>query len=165
MPEREKRPVFVFLDENVPDAAEIVQERFRDSEGLKVMVFSFPDMLTDGPTLDAQVANNIRKRIYWKKYGIRKFLNKSPKPIFVIITLDLNFIEDVGNDLNYLGKKYHSFQFLSSKIKLLKNSIRFEENLPTELFVCRVFHEGNDKKKVLTEKVIQTLTDFLAAFD
>lgn len=153
-------PVFVFLDENIAHMDERIAEYFVENlpEEVKkfdLIIFPFPKKWKGQK--DFQNVISLKDLVFSQK-DIKSCLVNQPSPVFIFLTLDLNFIDDAG----------YGFENSDDKMAERENEVFPESDgfillgkSPVKLFVLNVCHKQNSKKKFLIKEISEFLRSFL----
>ena len=159
---KETIPVFVFLDENIAKsdtkiAGCLVEDFPEELEKFDLFILPFPNQAKS--KADHEVIIFIKNLIFSDK-RIEEYLRRGPSPIFIFLTLDLNFVEDVKLGLELLsGKKLKS----AEGVEVGENSFFLNKSgVKVELFSVSVFHRANLRKKALIKEIALHLKNFIA---
>lgn len=169
--EREKRPVFIFLDEGVVQFDKEAYLSFLDAgDNRRVYLLPFPKEMSSIGLYDFQVVLFMEKNIFSKDYNIREFLFKDPQPVFIFVTEDQKFILDAQDGL----AKWRSARSRPWKKRKKRRKIVFN-NEQKSITICKDGFEvpisvvfvrlnDNDPRKVKIKKTVETIQSFLNNF-
>lgn len=165
-----KTPVFVFLDENNSCARSQKLKSAQINKKYEMKIVPFPSEMECIGLWDYQVIFHIRKHILNRQYPIRKILYQSPRPIFIFITFDKEFIRDAEEGFKIWiekaknTKKRKSREEQARKLILYEDVIMFRlDNGYTVNVPVRYLKGGaNDTQEIIMAKSIKLLEEFLA---
>jgi len=134
-----------------------VEDFPEELEKFDLFILPFPNQAKS--KADHEVIIFIKNLIFSDK-RIEEYLRRGPSPIFIFLTLDLNFVEDVKLGLKFLsGKKLKS----AEGIEVGENSFFLNKSgIKVELFSVSVFHRANLRKKALNKEIALHLKNFIA---
>ena len=160
--DREPIPVFVFLDENIAYMDEKIAEYFVENlpnevQKFDLIIFPFPKKWKGQK--DFQNVISLKDLIYSQKH-IKHCLNKQPSPVFVFLTLDLNFIDDVDYGFENPDPGDNGAERRDEVIEDSDGFILLGKS-PVKLFVACGHHKQNAKKKILAKEISDFLSSFL----
>ncbi|TSC74307.1 MAG: hypothetical protein G01um101444_333 [Parcubacteria group bacterium Gr01-1014_44] len=161
---REKIPVFVFLDENIPSVEHNVFNHVIINSRHKITIIPFPHLFKSLGIPDLYVVRLLRKMIFSKEYNIEKFLTREVRPIFIFLTCDIDFIEDAKNGKG-VSEECRIQKGQENQVVYNHNSIQFPaRSYPNKSFcvrVCSIILKNNDKRSSLIVKMGQAIKTIL----
>lgn len=156
-------PVFVFLDENIAQMDEEIENFFKDkfSDESEIFTLFFPffplkvKQKNQKGKKDYQVVKLVKQVIFSEQH-VKKCLFQELKPILVFLTRDQNFIEDVVKEMREDGET------IGGLIMPVENEILLiDDELSVPLSVVCVYHKPDIGKKAMLVAISETLKDFL----
>ncbi len=158
-------PVFVFLDENVSRGQVEKLKSAKVPLKYKLKIIPFPKDMERIAIFDFQVVLHLKKRILNRCYGIYQLLYRNPRPIFIFLTADKQFITDAKEGFEIwikLGNEKKRRKYVS-KIKLSEEVIAISLNNGYVVNVARGLIKGgeDDTQQMILNKMIKSLEEFL----
>lgn len=153
-----KVPVFVFLDEGVPDIRAEIARWTECPPGFSVKIIPFPDVMKSLGIFDFQVVLFMKRKIFSLRSRVSRFLNHYPAPIFFFFTSDYNFLEDARNGFAKTQKPKRS----KEGIKFKDPDLVFESK--TRSMVVHVEHCQPCGRRQEVKHMLETLIKFLSNY-
>lgn len=162
-------PTFVFLDEN---NSRIKFQKLKNAQvypKYNLKIVPFPADMECISAFDFQVIFHIKKYIISRRYPVREILYQTPRPIFIFITFDKEFIQDSEEGFKIwvkvakTAKQKKRREEQVRRIKLYENAMTFQldNDYVVNVAVLHLKGGADDTQQITISKSIKLLEEFL----